>query len=54
MENPIRLEEYERFSEPSIPVTEPPCEPQAMEARPFLRSFGNLQNASTARQPFDS
>ena len=53
VETPTTIEEDGGFSEPRIPVTEPPCEPQAMEARPALRFFGNLQNSSAARQPFD-
>ena len=53
MENPITIEEDEGFSEPITPVSEPPRQPPAMEARPALRSIENLQNSSAARQLFD-
>ena len=33
VENPITIEEDERFSEPRNPVSEPPRQPPAMEAR---------------------
>ena len=40
VDNPITIEEDEGFSEPRIPVVEPPV----MDARPALRSIENLQN----------
>ena len=49
VDNPIIIEEDEKFSEPRTPVSEPPV----MEARPALRSIENLQNSSAARQLFD-
>ena len=51
VDNPITIEEDERFSEPRTLVSEPPV----MEARPALRSIENLQNFenSAARQLFD-
>ena len=53
VENPITIEEDEGFSEPRTPVSEPPRQPPAMEARPALRSIENLQNSSAARHFFD-
>ena len=55
VDNPITIEEYEGFSEPRSPVSEPPRQPPAMEARPALRSIEILQNFenSAARQLFD-
>ena len=55
VENPITIDEDEGFSEPRTPVSEPPRQPHAMEARPVLRSIENLQNFenSAARQLFD-
>ena len=35
------------------PVSEPPRQPPAMEAKPAMRSIENLQNSSAARQLFD-
>ena len=49
VENPITIEEDERFSEPRTPVSEPPV----MGERPALRSIENLQSSSAARQLFD-
>ena len=37
LENPITIEENEGFSEPRTPVSEPPGQPPATEARPVLR-----------------
>ena len=55
MENPITIEEGEGFSEPRTPVSEPPRQPPAMEARPVMRAIDNLQNFenSAVRQLFD-
>ena len=53
VENPISIEEDEGFSEPRTPSSESPRQPPAMEARPALRSFENLQKSSAARQLFD-
>ena len=55
VDNPITIEEDERFSEPRTPVSEPLGQPPVMEARPALRSIENLQNFenSAARQLFD-
>ena len=44
VENPINIEEDEGFSEPRTPVSEPPGQPPAMEARPVLSSIENLKN----------
>ena len=44
LENPIIIEEDEGFSEPRTPVSEPPRQPPAMEARPTLGSIENLEN----------
>ena len=43
-ENPITIGEEEGFSVPRTPVSEPPRQPPATEARPALRSIENLQN----------
>ena len=43
-ENPTTIEEIEGFSEPRTPVSEPPRQSPAMEARPALRSNENLKN----------
>ena len=55
VENPITIEDDEGFFKPRTPVSEPPRQPTAMEARPVLRSIENLQNFenSAARQLFD-
>ena len=53
VKNPITTEEDEGFSEPRTPVSEPPRQPTATEARPALRSIENLQNTSAARNLFD-
>ena len=53
LDNPITIEEDEGFSEPTIPNSEPPRQPSAMEARPASRSIENRQNSSTARQLLD-
>ena len=55
VDNPITIEEDERFSEPRTPVSEPPRQPPVMEARLALRSVENLQNFenSAARQLLD-
>ena len=55
VENPITIEEDEGFSEPRTPVSEPPRQPPAMEARPVMRAIDNLQNFenSAVRQLFD-
>ena len=37
LENPITTEENEGFSEPRTPVSEPPGQPPATEARSVLR-----------------
>ena len=42
MDNPITIEEDEGFSEPRIPVSEPPRQPPGMEARPALCSIENF------------
>ena len=34
MDNPITIEEDDGFSEPRIPVSEPPRQPPVIEARP--------------------
>ena len=44
VENPNTIEEDEGFSEQRTPVSEPPRQPPAIEARPVLRSIENLQN----------
>ena len=44
VENPITIEEDERFSEQITPVSEPPRQPPVMKARLVLRSIENLQN----------
>ena len=51
VDNPIAIEENEGFSEPRIPVSEPPV----VDARPAFRSIESLQNFenSTARKLFD-
>ena len=43
VENPITIEEDEGFSEPRTPVIESPRQQQAIETKPVLRSFQNLQ-----------
>ena len=55
VDNPITIEKDEGFSEPRIPVSEPPRQPSVMDARPALRSIENLQSFdnSAARQLFD-
>ena len=39
VENPITIEEDERFSEPKTSVSEPPRKPPAVEVRPAMRSI---------------
>ena len=53
VEKPITIEGDEEFSESRTPVSEPTRQPQAMEARPALRSIEKLQNSSAARQFFE-
>ena len=55
VDKPITIEEYEGISEPRSPVSEPPRQPPAMEARPVLRSIEILRSFenSAARQLFD-
>ena len=50
---PITIQEDEGFSEPRTPINEPPSQPPIMETKPALSSIENLQNSSTALQPFD-
>ena len=38
VENPIFIEEHEGFSEPRTPVSEPPRQQSAIEAKPVLRT----------------
>ena len=51
----ITIEEDEGFSDPKTLVSEPPRQQPAMEARPALRPFENLQifENSAARKLFD-
>ena len=55
VENPITIEEFEGFFEPSTPVSKSPTQTPAMKARPALRFIENLQNfeKSAAQQLFD-
>ena len=55
VENPINIEEDEGFSEGRTPVSEPPRQPPAREARPALQFVEKLQKFenSAARQLFD-
>ena len=53
--NSITIEKIEAFSGQKTPVSEPPREAPAMQARPALQSIENLQNfeSSCTRQLFD-
>ena len=56
VENPITIDEDERFSETMTPPVRPALRsigPRPAEPRPALRSIENLQNYSAARQLFD-